>query len=350
MNQMVRNGAPAVSAVIQGPGGRIERYSAGLANVRSGIPESTANDFRIGSVTKTFVATAILQLVADGKLKLTDTVQKWFPGLVPGGGQITIRELLNHTSGIADYCSLPKYPTLCSPRGSAMTKTWTQRQLVKLGATAPRPFKPGTDWQYSNTGYVLLGMIIERVTGQTLERTLQSRILRPLGLTRTEFPTTTAMPAPFSHGYDVSANGNWPLDLTFTTPTIAWGAGAMVSTVGNLATFMRAVLGGRLITRSLLAQMKQPTPNSLSGGKYSLGAEFGSYGYGLIHYTWGSACGVYGNTGDFPGYNTVALATANGSRGAALSITSDTLQTGPTIGFIEVEHLLACRMRFGHIG
>lgn len=348
LDQLVAAGAPAVSAVIQGPGG-VERYSAGLANVRVGTPVSTADHFRIGSVTKTFVATIVLRLAARGKLHLSDTIQRWLPGLVPNGSRITIRQLLNHSSGIADYCSLPTYPTLCSPRDHAMTKRWTQQQLVQLGATAAPTFQPRKGWAYSNTGYVLLGMIIERVTGRSLAQELQRQIYRPLGLRKTSFPTTTAMPSPYSHGYDVSANGYWPLDLTETSPTIAWGAGAMVSTLGNLASFMQAVMSARLFPARLLKQMQAPTPLSLSGSPDSLGPQFGSYGYGLIHYTWAAACGVYGNTGDFPGYNTVAMAAAGGTRGAALSITSDTLTSAGQLGSIEVERLVGCRMRFGRI-
>lgn len=349
LNELVAAGAPAVTAVIRGPRS-VERYSAGLANVRAGTPVSTADHFRIGSVTKTFVATTVLRLVAQAKLSLSDTVQRWLPGLIPNGSQITIRELLNHSSGIADYCSLPNYPTVCSPRGSAMTKPWTQQQLVQLGASAAPTFPPGQGWAYSNTGYVLLGMIIARVTGHTLTEELQRQIYRPLGLRQTSFATTTAVPRPYSHGYDVAANGSWPLDLTKTTPTIAWGAGAMVSTLGNLTTFMQALMGARLFTRPLLRQMQAPTPLSLTGSQHSLGPQFGSYGFGLIHFTWAAACGVYGNTGDFPGYGTVAMATAGGARGAALSITSDTLTSAGQLGYIKVERLVGCRMRFGSIG
>jgi D-alanyl-D-alanine carboxypeptidase len=120
----------------------------------------------------------------------------------------------------------------------------------------------------------------------------------------------------------------------------------MVSTTGDLATFMQGLLGARLTTQSLLRQMKTATPGSLNPAT----VQFGSYGFGLFHYTWATACGVYGNTGDFPGYSTVAMATDEGSRGAALSITSDTLTSAGQLAYIDAERLLACRMRFGRIG
>jgi D-alanyl-D-alanine carboxypeptidase len=349
LHQLVAAGAPGVTAVIRGPRG-VERYSAGLANLRRGTPISPRDHFRIGSVTKTFVSTVVLQLVAKGRLSLADSVERWLPGLVPNGNQVTVRELLDHSSGIFDYCNLPSYPTLCSPRGPDMTRRWTQQQLVQLVASAPPLFPPGQGWAYSNTDYVLLGLIVERVTGHTLEQELERRIYRPLGLHNTRFPIATAMPRPYAHGYDVSANGIWPLDVTAISPTIAWGAGAMVSTPGDLVTFMRALLRGRLTTQSLLRQMKQPTPDSLTGSPYSLGPGLGSYGFGLIHYTWAAACGAWGHTGDFPGYVTVAMASPNGRRGAAVNVTSDTITTAGQLAGIVVERRLACRMRFGRIG
>jgi D-alanyl-D-alanine carboxypeptidase len=349
LEQLVEGGAPGVTAVIRGPRG-VERYSAGLANVRRGTPISPRDHFRIGSVTKSFVATVVLQLVAEDRLGLADSVEQWLPGVVPNGSQITVRELLNHSSGIADYCSLPNYATLCSPRGPDMARRWTQQQLVALVATAPPAFPPAQGWGYSNTDYVLLGMIIERVTGHTLGQELERRIYRPLRLHDTELPITTSMPRPFGHGYDVSANGSSPLDVTAISPTIAWGAGAMVSTPGDLVTFMRALQGGRLTTQPLLRQMREPTPGSLTGSPSSLGPQYGSYGLGLIHYTWAAACGVWGHSGDFPGYLTVAMASADGRRGAAVAITSDTLTSAGQLGMIVVERRMACRMRFGRIG
>ncbi len=350
VSQLAAAGAPAVTAAIQGPHG-VERYSAGLADVRPGTRVAWDNHFRVGSVTKTFTATVVLQLVGEGKLRLTDSVAKWLPGLVPNGANITIRELLNQTTGIPEYCDSPKYPTLCDPRGRQMTRRWTRRQLVELAAREKPAFAPGHGWQYSNTNYVLLGMIIQRVTGRSLAQQLGPRIYRRLGLRQTSLPTTTAMPAPYDHGYDILANGSWPSNLTATSPTIAWESGAMVSNVSDLATFMRGLIGGRLTTRGLLRQMETPAPDSLPGGKYALSPErYGSYGLGLIHYTWASGCGVWGHTGEFPGYYTVAFATSDGRRGAAMNFTASTLPAPAAIAALNLQHLLGCRMRFGRIG
>jgi D-alanyl-D-alanine carboxypeptidase len=193
----------------------VKRYSAGLADARAGTHVAWDNHFRVGSVTKTFTATVLLQLVGEGQLRLTDSVAKWLPGLVPNGAHITIRELLNQTTGIPEYCDSPKYPTLCDPRGRQMTRRWTRRQLVELAAREKPAFAPG--WQYGNTNYVLLGMIIQRVTGRSLAQQLGPRIYRRLDLRQASFPTTLAMPRPHNHGYDILANGSWPSDLTATS-------------------------------------------------------------------------------------------------------------------------------------
>jgi D-alanyl-D-alanine carboxypeptidase len=198
---------------------------------------------------------------------------------------------------------------------------------------------------------VLLGMIIQRATGRSLAQQLGPRIFRRLGLRQTSLPTSTAMPRPYNHSYDILANGSWPLDLTATSPTIAWESGAMVSNVSDLATFMRGLLGGRLTTPALLRQMEIPAPDSLPGGKYALSYDrYGSYGLGLIHFSWASGCGVWGHTGEIPGYYTVAFATSDGHRGAAVNFTAGNLPPPAAIAAINLQHLLGCRMRFGRLG
>jgi D-alanyl-D-alanine carboxypeptidase len=348
LERVVDGGAPGVTAVIRGPGGR-ERYAAGSANLRSGKPISPRDHGRVGSVTKSFTATLVLQLAAEGKLGLEDSVQKWLPGVVPNGDRITVRQLLDHSSGIADYCSVPDI-TLCDPFAARRARRWTPEELVAIGVGAPPTFPPGQGWSYTNTDYVLLGMIVEQATGHTLGAEYERRIFRPLGLDQTSFPTSTSMPRPFSRGYDVLAGGSWPPDVTRFSPTVAGSAGAIVSTPGDLQIFMRALLRGRLVSRSLLGEMKRPTPGSLNGAYALEGGGVGTYGLGLIHYTWSKACGVWGHTGAFPGYRTIAVSNRNGRRGAAMYITSEGLAPPGAVAGLEAERLLACRMRFGRIG
>ena len=159
----------------------------------------------IGSITKTFVATVVLQLAAEGRLSLNDSVQKWLPGVITGHGyhpaQITIRQLLQQTSGIRDYTSDPRFQT-----ARALAQTWRPQQLVNI---ALRLGPPVHGWLYSNTNYILLGMIIQKVTGHSPITEIRRRILAPLGLHDTSFPLTSKqIPAPYAHGY------YGPIDVT----------------------------------------------------------------------------------------------------------------------------------------
>jgi D-alanyl-D-alanine carboxypeptidase len=335
--------------VIQGPHGT-ERFAAGSADVRRDVPISSRDRFRIGSVTKSFTATVVLKLVAQGKIGLGDSVQKWLPGLVPNGKHITVRELLNHTSGLADYCSVPPDSTLCTPSPAEMGHRWRPRLLVKIATSGQVTFPPGQGWSYTNTGYILLGLIVQKVTGKPLGAAYQSKIFGPVGLHATGFPTGTAIAGPHSQGYDVMSAPGWPADVTGTSPTIAWSAGGIVSSPSDLATFMRALLGGRLLAPRLMGQMKRATPGSLTGPSAFEGGGVGSYGLGLVHFTWSAACGVWGHLGDFPGFHTMALSTGDGTRGAAIYVNADSLAAPGALATLQAERLLACRMRFGRIG
>ena len=157
------------------------------------------------------------------------------------------------------------------------------------------------------------------------------------------------MPAPFSRGYDVMTATSWPGDVTGTSPTIAWSSGAVLSTMGDLASFARALMAGRVLPPALLKDMERATPASLTGPTPLEGGGIGSYGLGLIHYTWSSSCGTWGHTGDFPGYHTLALATEDGSQGAAIYVNSDALAPAGALADLVAQRLLACRMRFGAI-
>ena len=344
LDEMVAGGAPGTIAVIQGPKGR-EVYRAGLADVRTERRLTAGDHFRAGSVNKTFTATVVLQLVAERKLRLEDTVQQWLPGLLPDGDQILVRQLLSHSSGLADYCEVQD--EVCVPPVAVMGRRWDPRELVAIGAEAPRTFAPGQGWNYSNTGFVLLGLIVERVTGKAFGAELERRIIRPLRLRETSFPSETRLPRPFGHGYDVMAAGSWPADVTATSPTIAWTAGGIVSTPDDLIRFMRALQAGQLLPAPLLTEMRRPTPYSLDGPT-ALG--FGPYGLGLFHFTWSKACGMWGHGGDIPGFHTFAGSTANGRRGAAMYVTADGLSAPGAIANLKAERLLACRARFGRIG
>ena len=356
-DRVVAAGVPGATGVIRGPHG-IERYSAGDADVRRGVAISSRDHTRAGSITKAFTSTVILQLVASGRFGLDDSVESLLPGALPDGDQITVRQLLNMSSGLADYCSVPASPggpDPCNPSSAAeRSRAWAPQELIDIGVSAPRTFAPGQGWAYTNTGYLLLGMIIERVTGDSLAAEYRQRIFRPLGLKATRYaPDTVAMPRPFSRGYDVLAAGSFPEDITATSPTIAGAAGAAVSTPDDLETFIRAYLSGRLVPARLVREMKIATPGSLNGTPPSIPLEkggVGTYGLGLEHYTWSHSCGTFGHSGSIPGYHPYTFTTADGSRGAAMFLNADVLEPQGVIAANEVQRLVACRMRFGNIG
>ena len=358
-DRVVATGVPGATGVIRGPHG-LERYSAGDADVRRGVAISSRDHTRAGSITKAFTSTVILQLVASGRFGLDDSVESLLPGALPDGDQITVRQLLNMSSGLADYCSVPASPggpDPCNPSSAAeRSRAWAPQELIDIGVSAPRTFAPGQGWAYTNTGYQLLGMIIERVTGDSLAAEYRQRIFRPLGLRETRYaPDTVAMPRPFSHGYDVLAAGSFPEDVTATSPTIAGAAGGAVSTPDDLETFIRAYLSGRLVPARLVREMKIATPDSLNGAPPSIPLEtaqggVGTYGLGLEHYTWSHGCGTFGHSGSIPGYHPYTFTTADGSRGAAMFLNADFLEPQGVIAANEVQRLVACRMRFGDVG
>ena len=177
-------------------------------------------------------------------------MERWLPGILPYGDQVTIRKLLNHTSGIPDNALEPLVTLYTFPWTVA---AWTPRELVALIADRPPDFPPGTAWSYSNTGYVLAGMIVEAATGRTLGQELTRRIMRPLGLRDTFFPVNRpTIPGPNPRGYSLPLvdEAGPLLDFTVYNPSLAWGAGNLISDLGDLERFFRALLGGRLLPAS----------------------------------------------------------------------------------------------------
>uniref|UniRef100_UPI0015F0CAFB serine hydrolase domain-containing protein n=1 Tax=Streptomyces phytophilus TaxID=722715 RepID=UPI0015F0CAFB len=270
--------------------------------------------FRIGSITKTFVATVVLQLADEGRLRLDDPVEKWLPGAVPDGSRITVRHLLGHTSGVYDYkrtLTVPPDPAFLDYRH----RTWTpQEQIDRAVAHPPTSTPPGTAYAYSNTGYILLGEIIEKATGRTYAQEIGRRIIRPLRLHDTWLPGTyPRIRGAHMRGYvPIEQDGGIPLvDFTEMNPSLFGAGGEMISTAGDLDRFFAALLGGRLLPDRLLDEMRTPS----FGGK--------AYGLGL---TWkDTACGttVYGNDGDAMTYQTWSFTTPDQGRQVTVALTPD---------------------------
>jgi D-alanyl-D-alanine carboxypeptidase len=320
LDDVVAAGAPGAVALVNDGSrwhhrSRIWTGASGVADLRTGRPMRPQHRFRVASLTKPFVATVILQLVGEGRLSLSDTVEHWLPGILPYGGEITVRQLLNHTAGVPEYALIPRDEAY---RGNRF-QSWTPRELVALIADQPQTFPAGSAWSYSNTGYVLAGLVVEEVTGHSLGSEVGQRILRPLRLRDTYFPVDFPfLVGPHARGYslDLDEEGN-PiegrlLDFTVFNPSAVWAAGNIVSNEQDLARFFRALLGGRLLSGALLAEMKRPV--EVAPG----------FGYGLGLFVVDSPCGtLFGHDGGIPGFSNTFLNREDGSRQFGVMINAE---------------------------
>ncbi|MDU0290873.1 serine hydrolase domain-containing protein [Saccharothrix longispora] len=261
----------------------------------------TDGHFRIGSVTKTFVATVVLQLVDEGRVRLDDPVGRYVAG-VPKGDLITVRQVLNHTSGLYDYAHGEGWSTN-RWRGADRFRGYRPQELLDEAFRHPSNFEPGTGWRYSNTNYVVAGVLVERVTGRPYGAEVRDRVLRPLGLTRTSVPGhRPGLPHPHARGW-TEVDGRL-VDATLMNPSLDWAAGEMISTADDLNRFLDALLGGRLTSAASLAAMRETT---------ATGTIF-AYGLGLQRYDLPCGRSVWGHGGELIGYLTYAVRSDDGRR------------------------------------
>src|SRR3954453_7491774 len=311
LSQLVAAGAPGATLLVR-RGNRTTLLARGFAETASKKRMRPGDSFRIGILTKTYVATVVLQLAEEGRLSLDDRVSHFLPGLVPGGDKITIRQLLNQTSGQFDY---EKDPRVLAPYlAGNLAYRWAPRKLAQI-AVSHRPLStPGTRWSYSNTNYILAGLIVEAATGATLGQVLDRRLFRPLRLRHTAFPTSPRTAVPDAHGYYVFDKPP-ATDITGLSP-YPWAAGALVANAADVASFYRALLSGRLLNAGSLRALE----TTLTEGK---GAEMGArYGLGIERFV--TPCGIaWGHGGNMPGYTVYALLSTNGEKQVVLSINLD---------------------------
>lgn len=312
LDALVTAGAPGAILVVRS-GDQTVHLASGLADVARKRPMHPADRFRIASLTKSYVAAVVLQLVAEKQLALDNSVEQRLPGLVPNGGKITIRQLLNHTSGLFDFAADPRVlkPYLRGNFGFH----WAPRKLVEIGVSHKPLFAPGARFAYSNTDYIVLGLIVEAVTGKRLGIQLNGRIFRPLGLRATAFPTTPPIADPYAHGYYVFAKPP-ATDVSGVSP-FPWAAGAIVSNGVDVLSFYRALLAGHLLEPTLLNAMKRTLPE---GRKTDIPGS--RYGLGLEHFP--TSCGkAWGHNGAIAGYLVFAFTSNDGGRQAVLMVNED---------------------------
>ncbi|MFT9474102.1 serine hydrolase [Streptomyces sp. Mo3] len=290
-----------------------------------------ANDqFRVASNTKTVTATLILQQVAEHTIGLSDPVEKWLPGLVPHGPDITVKMLLNHTSGLGDYLLTPQFlPTLTGQE----KRTWTAEELLAITPQQDPPAAPGEKYSYSNANYAALGLILEKATGKSLADLFEQKIIKPLGMKDTFLSTNADFSPGKTHatGYEPDAqrlrrilppelhvpkgtafagpkrpHGN--TDTTAVDSSWSWAAGGLVSTAADWQRFQTALLSGKLLPGAQMKQMLTAVPAPEEGG---------GYGLGLMEVN--TPCGtVWGHTGGQPGYSSEIYTDKSGRRSAAV--------------------------------
>jgi D-alanyl-D-alanine carboxypeptidase len=303
VKDLVAAGVPGVVVLVRRDG-RTVQLAGGYSNLEKKTPMRVGDRFRIGSVTKSFVATVVLQLVGEGKLSLDDSIEHWLPGLVPNGGMITVRQLLSHQSGLFDYLNDERVlkPYLSGNFGYV----WTPPKLVAVSTSHPALFAPGAKFSYSNTNYIVLGLIVEAATKDTIKAQLRKRIFGPLGLRSTLLATSQRIAGAHARGYLVQ--GKKLQDVTLVSPSYAWTAGAMVSTASDIARFYRALLGGQLLPPDLLQAMKTTTDR---------------VGLGLFQTP--SLCGrpdLWGHDGALAAYLTLAFNSEDGKRQFVILVNS----------------------------
>ncbi|MDQ6774436.1 MAG: beta-lactamase family protein [Candidatus Dormibacteraeota bacterium] len=243
--------------------------SYGTADVPAKRSMEPDDHYRIASVSKTLTATAILQLADSGRLSLSDTLDKYVPG-VPNGNIITIRELLAMRAGVFNF--IDDKPFIDSYNTDPLLPTWKPADIIPILQRHAADFtQPDQKSVYSDSNYILLGLVLEKVTQVAADRWITEHVIRPLGLGSTSFPTTPAMPNPFAHGYDTTFGS--VRDLSLTNPNVPWTAGAIVSTVPDMSRYAKDLATGQTLKKATQAERLQfgPFPNNGPRLQYGLG-------------------------------------------------------------------------------
>lgn len=317
---VTRTGFPGVIATVRGRDGRVRSWTAGSGDLRDGSPVPANGRVRIASNTKMFTATVVLQLVAEGKVDLDAPIERYLPGVVRGNGndgrRITVRQLLQQTSG------LPDYDSIVVERGGSLQNvahTYVEpHDLLDAALDEDRRFRPGKRWEYSNTNYILLGLLVQRITERPIGEEITRRIIEPAGLADTYWPRQGEQRLRGTHprGYWADAPGAPYEDITSMDPSIGWAAGQLVSTTADLGRFMEALLGGELLAPAELAEMKR----TVSAPRFDVEPGW-RYGLGLARRRLSCGGQAWGHGGDIQGFETRNLITSDG-RWAVVAVTA----------------------------
>jgi D-alanyl-D-alanine carboxypeptidase len=295
---------------------------------------SVDDQFRVGSNTKTITATLVLQEVAENNISLDDTVEAWIPSVVPNGANITIRQLLNHTSGLGDFILTPEFmPSLAGQE----ERSWSPEQLLAITPQQDPGAAPGSTFYYSNANYAAAGLVLEEITGTSFVDLIEERITDPLDMSDSYLATSAQweqddehargyepapaelaailapvveLPVGFGFAGEVRAENH--IDTSAIDPSYTWAAGAMVSTAEDWDKFLTALNSGELLPAEQMEDMRTVVPDGVSG----------AYGLGIMKID--SACGtVWGHTGGLPGYSSEIYTDQNGQRSVTVLTTTN---------------------------
>ena len=323
------DGPPGIAALVQ-RGDRAVLHRAGAADLADGAPIQAFDSMRLASVAKAFSGAVALSLAADSTLSLGDTVGKWLPSLPRAWSKVTLRELLNHTSGIPDFSQTQAFSNALM---KSPLKAPPPRVLLTYAGTG-RNFAPGSKYKYSNSDNIVVGLMVEAATGNSYESELRERVFVPLGLKNTSLPRGAGMPAPFVHGY-APAPPQAPEDVTHLFAAgWAWASGGMVSTPDDANAFIRAYARGATTSLSIRRMQFEFRP----GGSEPPGPGQNSAGLAIFRYQ--TRCGtVYGHTGNTPGYTQFIAASKNGRRSVVVSVNSQITPTSNPERFSELRQI-----------
>ncbi|MFF0558192.1 serine hydrolase domain-containing protein [Streptomyces sp. NPDC004266] len=286
---MKETGVPGVTVGLSAPGKGTYIRSFGTADKATGQPMNPGLYMRIGSETKTFTVTALLELVDQGKVSVDDPISKYVDG-VPNGDRITLRNLASMRSGLFNYSADEGFYKALT---SDPYRPFTPQELLSYSFKHPVQFQPGAEFDYCNTNLILLGLVVEKVSGTPLHEFVQKNVVEPAGLRHTVFPTDAAFPSPHAHGYTVQTASGKLEDSTDWNPSWGWAAGAMISDLQDLRTWARVVATGTLLTPRTQAERLKTYPSGVPGAGYGLGI-FDVQGW-------------IGHNGSLPGYESLTI-------------------------------------------
>lgn len=273
-NALTETPTPGIALSARFPDGAVLNCSVGLSDIIAATPITSKSLFRVWSISKTMTAAVLLQLVDENKVSLTDSIAQWFPNLLRAN-KITISQLLSHTSGIPNF-------TDSSLVFNQLDKPWSPEQLIAVASAMPRAFEPNEGWEYSNTNYVILGLIIEKITGKSLASELRNRLFDRLGLKSTFVWGEENIPDPTVKGYDSDLSGNFVDATSRVHPSVTWASGAIISSAEDLRQWAIALFEGQVLSQKTRQLMM--TPQKLNNGRainYGLGVEIDQTPWGI---------------------------------------------------------------------